>query len=259
MEKQKLQVVKIGGQLIEDEKKLQDFLSDFAALKGSKILVHGGGSMATEMATRLGYETKMIDGRRITDENSLKVILMVYAGLINKKIVAKLQALNCDSVGLCGADGNSIVSKKRKTGTFNFGFVGDIEHVNTGFISTLLEQGISPVFSAISCTKEGELLNTNGDSVASEIARAMSGDFVTELWYLFGKKGVLADVTDEASVIEHINKEKYQELLQKKIISEGMLPKLQNCFEALENGVKKVCLGDSELLRSSAVHTEIMK
>lgn len=258
MEKQRLQVVKIGGKLIEDEKKLQDFLSDFVAIQGPKILVHGGGKMATDLSHRLGLEAKMIDGRRITDENSLKVILMVYAGLINKTIVAKLQGLSCNSVGLCGADGNSIISKRRATGIVDFGFVGDIEHVNVHFISSLLEQGISPVFSPISSTKEGELLNTNGDSIASELARAMSRDFATELWYLFEKKGVLADVNDETSVIERINKERYEKLLQDKIINEGMLPKLKNCFEALENGVQKVCLGDSELLRKASLYTEIV-
>lgn len=258
MKREKLKVVKIGGKLIEDEKKLQDFLLDFSALEGLKILVHGGGNMATEMAQKLGHKSEMINGRRITDENSLKVILMVYAGLINKKIVAKLQALNCNSIGLCGADGNSIISKKREVGTIDFGFVGDVSQVNAGFISSILKLGIVPVFSAISCTLEGELLNTNGDSIASEIAKAMSQDFITELWYLFEKKGVLADVNDETTVIQHIDKKKYLELLQQNIINEGMLPKLQSCFEALENGVHKVCLGDSKLLGNSSVYTQIV-
>lgn len=258
MEKKKLQVIKAGGKLIENEEKLQGFLSDFAALDGPKILVHGGGNMATELATRLGYKTEMIDGRRITDENSLQVILMVYAGLINKTLVAKLQALNCNSIGLCGADGNSIISTKRKKGAVDYGYVGDIERIDTNFISSLLNQGISPVFSAISCTKEGELLNTNGDSMACEIARAMSKDFTTEIMYLFEKKGVLSDINDETSVIQSINKERYLNLLHAKTINEGMLPKLQNSFEALENGVKKVLLGDSELLKNSSLHTEIV-
>lgn len=259
MEKKKLKIVKIGGKIIEDEKKLQNFLTDFAKVEDHKILVHGGGSLATELAERLGYKTMMVDGRRITDENSLKVIVMTYAGLINKTIVAKLQALNCDAVGLCGADGKSIVSKKRAPGKIDFGFVGDIETVNTSFIFSLLEHCIIPVFSAISCTKEGELLNTNGDSVAAEIAKAMSNDFETELFYLFGKKGVLKDINDDNSVIEHINKGNYQELLNEKVINEGMLPKLENCFEALENGVAKICLGDDKLLRDDSLHTEIIK
>lgn len=259
MKKEVLKVIKIGGKLIEDEKKLREFLSDFAALEGPKILVHGGGNIATELAGRLGYETKMIDGRRITDENSLQVIVMTYAGWINKTIVAKLQASNTNAIGLCGADGKSVISKKRKAGTIDYGFVGDVETINTTFINSLLKAGMTPVFSAISCTKEGELLNTNGDSVAGEIARAMSKTFNTELFYLFGKKGVLADINDEYSVIKNIDLNKYQELLASKAISEGMLPKLQNCFEALENGVSKICLGDQRLLKKSSLHTEIVK
>ena len=259
MENKKLKIVKIGGKIIEDENKLRDFLQDFAQIEDHKILLHGGGSLATELAERLGYQTQMVDGRRITDENSLKVIVMTYAGLINKTIVAKLQALNCNAVGLCGADGKSIVSKKRALGKIDFGFVGDIETVNTSFILSLLEQGITPVFSAISCTKEGELLNTNGDSVAAEIAKAMSTDFETELLYLFGKKGVLKDINDDNSVIEHINKGNYQDLLKEKLINEGMLPKLENCFEALDCGVAKICLGDDKLLRDHSLHTEIVK
>lgn len=259
MVKKKLQVVKIGGKLIEDQEKLQGFLSDFAALKGPKILVHGGGNLATETASKLGYQTQMIDGRRITDENMLQVILMVYAGLLNKQLVAQLQALNCNSIGLCGADGRSILSKKRVKGSIDFGYVGDIENINTTFISSLLSEGITPVFSAISCTSDGVLLNTNGDSVAGEIAKAMSAEYSTNLWYLFEKKGVLADVDDETSVIHKIDKRKYLELKEGKVIQEGMLPKLHNCFEAVEHGVSKVLLGDSELLRNSSTHTEIVK
>ena len=253
-----LKVVKTGGKLIDDENKFREFLKDFAALKGPKILVHGGGNFATEMALKLGYETKMVDGRRITDADSLKVIIMTYGGLINKTIVAKLQALNCNAIGLCGADGMSIISKRREAKEIDFGFVGDIEEVNVHFISSLLSQGITPIFSAISCTREGELLNTNGDSVAAEIAKAMSSEFDTELFYCFEKKGVLANPSDNNSVIELIDRKSYQDLLENKVITDGMLPKLHNCFQALEHGVSKIYLGDSEILRENATFTKIV-
>lgn len=258
MKKHSLKIVKIGGKLIEDEDKFREFLEDFSVLDGSKILVHGGGNFATEMALKLGYETKMVEGRRITDENSLKVIIMTYGGLINKTIVAKLQAKNCNAIGLCGADGKSIISKKREVKEIDFGFVGDIEEVNSTFIASLLEQDIIPVFSAISCTKEGELLNTNGDSVAAEVATAMSSIYETQLYYCFEKKGVLANAADDYSVIETIDKTKYKELLEQKVISDGMLPKLQNCFRALENGVSEIFLGDFTLLQTDSKYTKII-
>ena len=259
MKDQVLRVVKIGGKLIEDEFKFQGFLKDFSALKGPKILVHGGGNFATEVAAKLGYKTKMVDGRRITDSDSLKVIVMTYGGLINKNMVAKLQALGSNAIGLCGADGQSIISKKREVKEIDYGFVGDIEKVNSDFISSLLYQEITPVFSAISCTREGELLNTNGDSVASEIARAMSSRYETELYYCFEKSGVLSNAADDESVIESIDKSKYQELLEEKIISDGMLPKLHNCFQALENGVSTIYLGNYTLLQQKSKHTKIVQ
>lgn len=253
-----LKIVKTGGKLIEDEGRFREFLKDFAALKGLKILVHGGGNFATEMAQKLGYETKMIDGRRITDANSLKVIIMTYGGLINKTIVARLQALECNAIGLCGADGMSIVSKRREAKEIDFGFVGNIEEVNVDFISSLLDHGIIPVFSAISCTREGELLNTNGDSVAAELAKAMSSKFETELFYCFEKKGVLEDPANDNSVIELINKSSYEDLLEKRVITDGMLPKLHNCFQALEHGVSNIYLGDSGILKENAAYTKIV-
>lgn len=259
MKKQILKVVKIGGKLIEDEEKFLLFLKDFSSLEGPKILVHGGGNYATEMADKLGYETKMIDGRRITDSNSLKVIIMTYGGLINKSMVAKLLALGCNSIGLCGADGGSIISTRREVKDIDYGFVGDIAEVNSAFISALLEQNITPVFSAISCTREGELLNTNGDSVAAELAIALSSSFETELYFCFEKKGVLENVADDHSVIENLNLNRYQALLSEKVISNGMLPKLYNCFQALERGVSKICLGDSTLLQKNSKHTKILK
>ncbi|MCG9972091.1 acetylglutamate kinase [Christiangramia crocea] len=254
-----LKIVKTGGKLIEDKARFQEFLKDFSAMEGPKVLVHGGGNFATEVATKLGYETKMLDGRRITDANSMQVITMVYAGLISKNIVAGLQKLGSNAVGLCGADGKSVISRKRPVKEVDYGFVGDIEEINVAFISSLLEQDIIPVFSAISYSEEGEILNTNADSIAAEISKAMSREYETELYYCFEKKGVLADAQDDDSVIEVLDKEKYQELVEKKIISDGMLPKLHNCFQALENGVSTIYLGDSGLLQKNSIHTKIVE
>ncbi len=253
-----LKVIKIGGKLIEDTNKLAVFLDDFSKLKGPKILVHGGGNLATEIAGKLGFETKMVDGRRITDENSMAVITMVYGGLINKNIVAKLQQRGVDAIGLCGADGKAIISKKRPVKEIDFGMVGDIEKINANFILNLLNQKITPVFSAISYSETGELFNTNADSVASEIAVAMSEKMETELLYCFEKKGVLKNINDENSIVELIDAKKYQQLLEDKIISDGMLPKLHNCFQAIEKGVNTVKLGDMNLLKSDSIHTKIV-
>ena len=257
--KQILKVIKIGGKLIENKAFLDSFLKDFVRLKGAKILVHGGGNKATEVAAKLGFETKMIDGRRVTDENSMEVITMVYGGLLNKSIVAKLQAKDQNAIGLCGADGKVLISKRREVKEIDYGFVGDIEKVNSEFISILMKQKIVPVFSAISCTEEGMLLNTNGDSVASEIAIAMSEIYNTQLYYCSEKKGVLENVADDNSVIPELNSDNYKELVASKVITDGMLPKLHNCFDAINKGVSAVFLGDSELLKEDSTHTKIVK
>ena len=257
--KQKLSVIKIGGKLIENEALLNPFLDDFVKLKEPKILVHGGGNKATEVAGKLGFKTKMIDGRRITDKDSMLVITMVYGGLLNKSIVAKLQSKKQNAIGLCGADANVLISKRREVKEIDYGFVGDVEKVNTQFINSIIKQGIVPVFSAISCTEEGVLLNTNGDSVASEIAIAMSKLFETQLYFCSEKKGVLEDINDENSVIPEMNSEKYNELVESRVITDGMLPKLHNCFQAIERGVNSILLGDSELLKENAIHTKILR
>ncbi|SDR68105.1 acetylglutamate kinase [Gramella sp. MAR_2010_147] len=257
--KQTLKVIKIGGKLIENKALLNTFLEDFIQLEGSKILVHGGGNKATEVAGKLGFKTKMIDGRRITDKDSMEVITMVYGGLLNKNIVAKLQAKKQNAIGLCGADGKVLISKRREVKEIDYGFVGDIENVNTDFINLLLKQNIVPVFSAISCTEDGVLLNTNGDSVASEIAIAFSDMYETLLFYCSEKKGVLTDVENENSVIPELNSKNYAELVESKVITDGMLPKLHNCFEAIERGVSTVNLGDVSLLKNNAIHTKIIK
>ncbi|MFV8224470.1 acetylglutamate kinase [Christiangramia aquimixticola] len=256
--KQILKVIKIGGKLIENEASLNSFLEDFVQLEGPKILVHGGGNKATEIAGKLGYETQMIDGRRITDKDSMEVITMVYGGLLNKNIAAKLQGRKQNAIGLCGADGRVVISKLREVKDIDYGYVGDIQKVNSGFIRSLLEQDIVPVFSAISCTEDGILLNTNGDSVASEIAIAMSAIFETQLYYCSEKKGVLTNIENENSVIPVLNSKKYKELVASKVITNGMLPKLHNCFQAIERGVSSVRLGDTGLLKNNSIHTKIV-
>ncbi|WP_282053537.1 acetylglutamate kinase [Maribacter luteus] len=247
--KQQLSIVKIGGNVIENQVELEQFLLNFSKLKGLKILVHGGGKLATKMADQLGIESQMSNGRRITDAKSLEVITMVYGGLTNKNIVSKLQALGTNALGLSGADGNSIQAHKRPVKDIDFGFVGDIDGINSDFLNSVLSTGITPVFCAISHDGKGQLLNTNADTIASEIAIGMSPIFDSTLYYCFEKKGVLKDVEDENSVIQHINTETYSDLLQQKVIADGMLPKMENCFHALNNHVRKVCIGDISMLQ----------
>jgi len=246
--KEKLSIVKIGGNVIEDEKALDVFLTAFSKIKGLKILVHGGGKLATKLASELGIKSKLIEGRRITDKDTVDVITMVYGGLANKKIVAQLQAKNINAIGLSGADGNSIQAHKRPVKEIDYGFVGDIDGIDSELLTNLLAINLTPVFCAISHDGKGQLLNTNADTIASEIAIAFANKFETTLYYCFEKKGVLLDITDDHSVVKHINTSKYNELLSEGIIANGMLPKLHNCFHALKNDVEKVCLGDVSML-----------
>lgn len=250
--KPKLAIVKIGGKVIENKEALAAFILAFSKIEGLKILVHGGGKLATELGKKLGITSKMVGGRRITDAKSLELITMVYAGLANKNIVAQLQAKNCNAIGLSGADGNSIQAHKRPVKEIDFGFVGDIDTVNQKIISKLIEAKLVPVFCAMSHNGKGQLLNTNADTIASEIAIGMSDSYETTLYYCFEKKGVLMDVADDNSVVKHINSESYQELLEKKIIADGMLPKMHNCFHALNNSVQKVCIGDLSMLEAES-------
>ncbi|MBD1260487.1 acetylglutamate kinase [Maribacter polysiphoniae] len=247
--KQKLSIVKIGGNVIENQVGLEQFLLNFSKLEGLKILVHGGGKLATKLAAQLGIESQMSNGRRITDAKSLEIITMVYGGLTNKNIVAKLQALGTNALGLSGADGNTIKAHKRPIKEIDFGFVGDIDSIDSNFLDTLINTGITPVFCAISHDGKGQLLNTNADTIASEIAIGMSALFETTLYYCFEKKGVLKEVEDENSVIQHINTKTYSDLLKTKAIADGMLPKMENCFHALNNHVGKVCIGDISMLQ----------
>jgi len=250
--KQKLSIVKIGGNVIENEIELDQFLLNFSKLAAPKILVHGGGKLATKLATKLGIKSKMTSGRRITDGKSLEVITMVYGGLTNKNIVAKLQALGTNAIGLSGADGNTIQAHKRPVKKIDFGFVGDIDGINSELISTLLQSNLTPVFCAISHDGKGQLLNTNADTIASELAIGMSHKYETTLYYCFEKKGVLSNVEDDGSVIKHIDTHSYNDLLEQNIIADGMLPKMENCFHALQQSVSKVCIGDISMLQSNA-------
>jgi acetylglutamate kinase len=245
---EKLSIIKIGGNIIEDENSLLDFLKLFSNLEGKKILVHGGGKRATAMASKLGIESKMVHGRRITGAETLEVITMVYGGLVNKNIVAKLQALQIDAIGLTGADVNSIKSEKRPVKEIDFGFVGDVKEVASHSINKLLQADFTPVFCAITHDGKGQLLNTNADTIASQIAIGMSKIYETCIYYCFELNGVLQDFSDKNSVIKLINSKKYQELLNDSIIADGMLPKLENCFDALKNGVHQVKMGNTSML-----------
>lgn len=243
-----LKIIKIGGNIISHEERLETFLADFASIKEPKILVHGGGKIATELATKLGVEAKMIDGRRITNEENLAIITMVYAGLVNKNIVVKLQKNNCNALGLSGADANIIKAHKRIVSDIDYGFAGDIDTVDSNMLETFLKTGITPVICPLTHDKKGQLLNTNADTMAAEIAIALSKKFETKLYYCFEKNGVLENIEEEDSVIEYIDKNIYSQLLQDGIITDGMLPKLENCFHALENHVKSVFLGNEKII-----------
>ncbi|MCZ6898758.1 MAG: acetylglutamate kinase [Bacteroidetes bacterium] len=235
-------IVKIGGNVIGQAENLKQFLSDFCELKGHKILVHGGGKLADQLSQKLGYEVKLIDGRRITDESAIKVVTMVYGGLINKQIVAALQGFKCNAMGLTGADANLILSHKRPDRGIDYGYVGDIDHVDAVGIQALLEQGITPVFAALTHDGQGNLLNTNADTIAASLATAASHLFNVRLIYCFEKKGVLTNISDDDSIINCLSYEHYQELRKSGTIAQGMLPKLDNAFETIGHGVKEVII-----------------
>lgn len=245
---EKLFIIKIGGNVIDDETKLSSFLKDFALIEGKKILVHGGGKMATRVAEAMGIPQQMIEGRRITDAATLKVVTMVYAGYINKNIVALLQANGCNAMGLSGADGNVIKAHKRIHPLIDYGFAGDIDEVNIGFLHALMEQNVTLVFSPLTHDQQGLLLNTNADTIAKEIGKAMSSVYEVSLIYCFEKPGVLMDAANDETVITRINLTSFIQLKEKNIIADGMIPKLQNAFTALNAGVRVVTIGDAAKL-----------
>ena len=255
-----LKVIKIGGNIIDDQNSLNDFLKLFSKIEGPKILVHGGGKIASEMAKKLDIPVKMNEGRRITDEATLDIITMVYAGKINKSIVANLQSNQCNAIGLTGADGNTIEAVKRPVTTVDYGFVGDVKKVNIENIESLLNNKITPVICAITHDKNGQLLNTNADTIATEIAIGFAKTKKVELYYCFEKNGVLSDINDEESVIEKIDTTKYKELISEGIIADGMLPKMSNCLNAVKHNVKKVFIGKHDrLFTEKTGYTTIVK
>jgi len=265
--KEVLYIVKIGGNIIDDEEKLSNFLTQFAnvpsPLQGTgakKILIHGGGKLATKMAGELNIPQQMVDGRRITDAATLRIVTMVYAGYINKNVVAQLQANNCNAIGLSGADGNVILAHKRTSstpsgeggtgagGSIDYGFAGDVDAINAPLLKSLLEQQMAVVMAPITHDQKGQLLNTNADTIAQEVATGMSSLYDVQLIYSFEKSGVLLDANDDSTVIQTINPTYYQQLKTEQKIFAGMIPKLDNAFAALNRGVKKVIIGKAEQL-----------
>ncbi len=250
MNKPKLHIIKIGGNIINNPEVLSSFLKDFSEFEGLKILVHGGGKKATELAESIGLTPKMIEGRRITDTNNLEVVTMVYAGLLNKNITSQLQQNGCNALGLTGADSNCILAHKRVIKNIDYGFVGDIDTINSNNIDVFLQNEMIPVFCAITHNKNGQLLNTNADTVASEIAIGMSNKYSVSLIYTFEKNGVLRNINDDNSVIEQINSTTYKQLKNEGVIADGMLPKMHNCFNALKRGVSKVIIGNPTIINN---------
>ena len=256
---EKLLVAKIGGNIVDNEDALQSFLKDFAAIDQPKILVHGGGKIATRIAEKLGVKTQMINGRRITSKENLDIVVQLYAGLINKNIVAALQATEyCNAIGFTGADANLITAVKRPVKDIDYGYVGDVTEVNQDRIHQFLANGLTPVFCAITHNGNGQLFNTNADTIASQIAVALSSYYEVSLYYCFELKGVLTDIKDKDSVIEKIDSKKYLELKEQGIIADGMLPKMKNCFDALQIGVAEVHIANAEFVNNQdVVHTTL--
>jgi acetylglutamate kinase len=243
-----ISVIKIGGNVIDHPEKATEFLRAFAALPGYKILVHGGGVLASRIGKSMGISPQMVDGRRITDEKTLEVVTMVYAGLINKQLVAQLQAFGQNAIGMTGADGNVVQSVKRPVGSIDYGFVGDVVAVNTELLTSLINQSIAPVICAITHNNQGQLLNTNADTIASTIATELAKNHPVNLYFCFDRAGVLMDEKNDESMIPLINEEIYEELKRDQIIHSGMIPKLENAFDALHKGVNHIWMGLPENL-----------
>jgi len=245
----KLKIIKIGGKVIDDSESLDQFLSDFSEIEGAKILVHGGGKIASDFGSRLGIEPKLIEGRRITDDATLELVTMVYGGLVNKNIVVKLQALDEDAIGLTGADANIISAVKRPVKTIDYGFAGDVtkDNVNVGNLSKLIDARLAPVVCPLTHDGKGQILNTNADTIASVLAAALCSIYEVSLVYCFEQKGVLSDF-EEKVVIEEINSDAYETLKANGTIHEGMIPKMDNAFDALKAGVTSVRIGSFDNL-----------
>jgi len=246
--KKQITVVKIGGAFLEDDAMLEKICRAFASMNGIRILVHGGGKRASQLSRALGIEPNLTGGRRITDARTLEVVTMVYGGWANKTLVARLQSLGCNAIGLSGADADLIRAVKRPVKDIDFGFVGDVERVEVKTLIPLLQAQLTPVFCALTHDGKGQLLNTNADTIAAEIAGALSGDYHTRLFYCFDKNGVLRDLSDPNSTIPRIDRSTFRELQEEGSVAEGMLPKLHNAFQALEGGVEEVWIGPPDIL-----------
>ncbi len=247
-----LHIIKIGGNVIDNKDLLNQFANDFASVDGLKILVHGGGKLASELSSKMGIAPQMVDGRRITDADTLDIVTMVYAGLINKKVVALLQSKNCNAIGLTGADGNIIPAHKRAVGQIDYGFVGDIDSgsLKSETLKDILKLGLVPIIAPITHDGKGQLLNTNADTIASALAVSLSRHFTVNLVYCFERDGVMRDLNNSGSLIPHINQKEYLSLKEEGVINKGMIPKMDNSFEAINKGVNSVWIGHAENLKN---------
>ena len=250
--KKKITVIKVGGKIVEEKESLDNLLDRFSAIEGYKVLIHGGGRSATRIAESLGIESRMVGGRRITDAETLKVVTMVYGGLVNKNIVAGLQARGVNALGLTGADCNVLRAHKRPAGEVDWGFVGDVDSADGAMLSKLIEEGIVPIMAPLTHDGKGNLLNTNADTIASETAKALSDNFDVTLTYCFEHPGVMRNPDDATSLIPLINRESYKQLLADGTISGGMIPKIDNAFAALEGGVSKVIITKADAIESAS-------
>lgn len=257
--KEKLTLIKVGGKIVEEEATLQALLSDFAAIEGRKVLVHGGGRSATKLAARLGIESQMVNGRRITDAETLKIVTMVYGGLVNKNIVARLQACGVNALGLTGADMDVIRSVKRPVKDVDYGFVGDVERVDATLLGDLIAKGVVPVMAPLTHDGCGNMLNTNADTIAGETAKALAQLFDVTLVYCFEKRGVLRDENDDDSVIPQITRADFEQLVADGVVQGGMIPKLENAFEALRAGVSQVIITQASAINTPGEDTRIIR
>ena len=246
--KEKLTIVKVGGKIVEDEASLQRLILSFAQMDGLRLLVHGGGRTATDVAKRLGVETVMVEGRRVTDQAMLEVVTMVYGGLVNKHVVAALQAAGINAIGLTGADMNVMLAHRRPAGRVDYGFVGDVDKADGEALARLLQSGVVPVMAPLTHDGHGQLLNTNADTIAGETAKALAHHFEVTLVYCFEHAGVLKDANDEESLIPTINRASFEALVADGTVSSGMIPKIENCLQAVEQGVARVVITAADAL-----------
>ena len=255
---EKLTLIKVGGKIVEEQATLSRLLASFAAIPGRKVLVHGGGRSATAMASRLGIESRMVGGRRITDKAMLEVVTMVYAGLVNKNIVAGLQALGVNALGMTGADMNILLSDKRPVGEVDYGYVGDVRRVDAAALSALIEMGVVPVIAPLTHDGQGSMLNTNADTMAGETAKALASRYEVSLVYCFEKRGVLRDENDDNSVIAEMTRQQFETYRAEGVVQGGMIPKLENAFDAIRHGVREVIITRADAIGQPHEGTRIV-